>query len=229
MDTTTKTLICPICRRQTCECMLNDRHFLARQVGRLMRGKGGSLTTNNMGVKTGNGHGITARAIAGDGNRRQPNDFYPTPLEVIAALLAVEQFHGLTWEPAEGDGRIVRELRQAGCEVFGSDVTTGTDFLATTKEVDNVVTNPPWGQKTKFIRHAKECASRKVAMLLPLSALSGVARRPLFEDAAFPLRTVYVFVKRLNFDPKGKGASTITGGWFVWERRYHGDPVLRWM
>ncbi len=154
---------------------------------------------------------------------------YPTPPELIAALLAVEQFPGLTWEPAEGDGRIVRALRQAGCEVFGSDVTTGTDFFKTTKAVDNVVTNPPWGQKTKFIRHAKECASRKVALLLPLSALSGVARRPLFEDAVFRLRTVYVFDRRLNFDPEGKGASTITGGWFIWERGYHGEPGLKWI
>ena len=37
-------------------------------------------------------------------------------------------------------------------------------------------------------------------MLLPLSALSGVGRRPLFEDADFPLRTVYVYEHRLTYD-----------------------------
>jgi len=47
------------------------------------------------------------------------------------------------------------------------------------------------------IRHAKACARRKAALLLPLSALSGLARRPLYEDASFPLRTVYVFDRRL--------------------------------
>ena len=65
-------------------------------------------------------------------------------------------------------------------------------------------------------------------MLLPLSALSGAARRALFQDATFPLRSVYVFTHRLNFDPKGKGSSTITAGWFVWERGYQGEPTLRW-
>jgi phage N-6-adenine-methyltransferase len=190
-------------------------------------GVAGGGQTN--GVQRKDRGGITARAIAGDGNYRQTNDFYPTPLPLVASLLGVEQFDGLTWEPAEGDGRIVQSLRQAGYEVFGSDVTTGTDFLKTRKVVDNIVTNPPWGQKTKFIRHARECACHKVALLLPLSALSGVARRPLFEDAAFRLRTVFVFDRRLNFNPEGKGSSTITGGWFVWERDYRGDPVLKWI
>jgi hypothetical protein len=62
-----------------------------------------------------------------------------------------------------------------------------------------------------------------------LSTLSGVARRPLFEDAAFPLRTLYVFVRRLNFDPNAQGSTTLTTGWFVWERGYSGEPVLRWI
>ena len=123
----------------------------------------------------------------------------------------------------------MRALRDAGCEVIGSDLATGTDFLATTREVDNVLSNPPWMLKTEFIKHGTQCARRKVALLLPLSALSGVARRPLFEDAACPLRTVYVFDGRINFAPHGEGSSTITGGWFVWERGYRGEPVLRWI
>lgn len=173
--------------------------------------------------------GITARALAGDGDHRRENDAYYTPPWAIDSLLKVEKFDGLTWEPAEGDKRIVEALQQVGGEVFGTDVATGTDFLTTSRKVDNVVTNPPWDQKTEFIRHAKECARRKVVMLLPLSALSGVARRPLFEDTSFPLRTVYVFERRPNFHPDSKGSSTITAGWFVWERDYQGEPVLRWM
>jgi hypothetical protein len=174
-------------------------------------------------------NGITARAIAGSGDHRRAKDVYPTPTWAIASLLAVENFEGLTWEPAEGDGRIVRALRRAGCKVFGSDLATGTDFLESHRIVDNVVTNPPWGKKTEFIRHANECARRKVTMLLPLSALSGRARRPLFEDAAFPLRAVYVFDRRLNFHPDSQGSSTITGGWFLWERGCRREPVLKWI
>ena len=176
--------------------------------------------------------GITARAI-GYGDNRRENDAYYTPLEAITALLNVEKFEGLTWEPAEGDGRILRALQRIGCEVIGSDIKTGTDFRRTYKEVDNIVTNPPWKIKTAFIRHAKECSRRKVAMSLPLSALAGVARRPLHQDAEFPLRTVYVFVRRLDFGGPGDGpdegvpskrrSSTIIPGWFVWERGDQGQ------
>jgi len=135
----------------------------------------------------------------------------------------------LTWEPAEGDGRIVQALRRVGCDVIGSDLTTGTDFLATAREVDNVVTNPPWSRKTEFIQHGKQCARRKLALLMPLFALSGVARRALFQDVAFPLRTVHVFDRRLNFHPDGEGSSIITAGWFLFERGYEGKPTLAWI
>jgi phage N-6-adenine-methyltransferase len=150
-------------------------------LGKEGEGAGGLAGDGTGSTGTGNGHtgSITARALASGGDRRRANDAYPTPPWAVDSLLVVEKFDGLTWEPAEGDGRIVRALRDAGCEVVGGDLATGTDFLETTKEVDNVVTNPPWGLKTAFIEHAKRCARRKVALLLPLSALSGKARRPL--------------------------------------------------
>ena len=148
-------------------------------------------------------------------------DYY-TPSWAIDSLLDVEAFTGLTWEPAEGDGRIVRAFQKAGGNIIGSDLSTGTDFLVASQKVENVVTNPPWSLKSEFIQHAKEVARSKVAMLFPLSALSVKGLRPLFEDGQFPLRTVYVFDRRVNFHPDGEGSSTITAGWFVWERGYKG-------
>jgi hypothetical protein len=234
---------CPRCGKSICDCLLEDPGFLARAVGKQLRLSGSEaqgLATLKSDTEAAEGNsddqggeeprlGITARAIAGDSDHRRENDAYYTPPWAIDSLLAVEKFEGLTWEPAEGDGRIVAALRHAGCEAIGSDAVTGTDFLATIQEVDNIVTNPPWGLKTEFIRHAKECARRKVALLLPLSALSGVARRPLFEDTAFPLRALYVFDRRLQFDPNSQGSTTLTTGWFVWERGYIGEPVVRWL
>ncbi len=76
----------------------------------------------------------------------------------------------------------------------------------------------------ELVRFVKQCGAEEV-----LSALSGVARQPLFEDIPFPLRSVYVFVRRLNFDPDAQGSTTLTTGWFVWERAYRGEPVLRWI
>ena len=83
------------------------------------------------------------------GEYRQENDGYYTPLEAITSFLDLEQFQGLTWEPAEGDKRIVQALKQIGCKVIGSDLATGTDFLQTKRKVDNVVTNPPWSKKER--------------------------------------------------------------------------------
>ena len=172
-------------------------------------------------------------ANAAEADRRRKNDGYYTPPEAITTFLKVETFEGLTWEPAEGDKRIVRELQQFGSEVFGSDKKTGTVFQETNKQVDNVVTNPPWDEKEEFISHAKECSRRKVALLLPLSALAGVKTQPLHQDADFPLRTVYVFVRRLIFDcPDGlpsNGSSPMSAAWFVWERGYQGKPTVEWI
>ena len=126
----------------------------------------------------------------------------------------------------------MQALKQIGCNVIGSDLATGTDFLQTKRKVDNVVTNPPWSRKNEFIHHAQSVARRKVAMLLPLSALSGVGRRPLFEDEEFPLRTVYVYEHRLTYDgPDAQSSRTsiITAGWFVWERGYQGRPIVEWI
>ena len=126
----------------------------------------------------------------------------------------------------------MRALQTMGYKVIGSDLVTGTDFLQTKRKVDNVVTNPPWSKKNEFIRHAKLVARQKVAMLLPLSALSGVGRRPLFEDEAFPLRTIYVYEHRLTYDgPDAQLSRTsiITAGWFVWQRGYQGRPNVEWI
>jgi hypothetical protein len=159
------------------------------------------------------------------GNPRRKNDAYYTPQLAIDALLTVEKFTGAIWEPAQGDGRIVRTLKRAGYDAFGTDLETGTDFLVTVKKAENIVTNPPFTLKTEFIRHSQECARRKIALLVPLSTLSGIKRSRLFQDRAFPLRTVYIFAKRLTFDPYGEAAA----GWFIWERGFRGKPTLVWL
>jgi hypothetical protein len=114
--------------------------------------------------------------------------------------------------------------------VVGTDIDKGEDFFAGCKPADNIVTNPPWNQKDEFILHAMECARRKIALLLPLFALSGINRRErIYSNHSFPLKCIYVIAHRLQFDPEANGGSTIVGGWFVWERKYRGEPVVRWL
>jgi hypothetical protein len=175
-------------------------------------------------------NGITARSIVGDSDHRRDNDRYYTQLREIDALLGVEKFPGETLDPCAGDGRIVRRLRQKGCKARGTDIDSGTDFFAEAGTADNIVTNPPWGKKDDFILHAMRRARRKVALLLPLFALSGIRRlKEIYSNRSFRLKCVYVISHRLQFDPGSEGGSTIVGGWFVWERQYKGEPVIRWL
>ena len=113
--------------------------------------------------------------------------------------------------------------------MVGTDIDKGEDFFAIRRTADNIVTNPPWGQKDEFILHAMQCARRKIALLLPLFALSGINRREkVYSNHSFPLKCLYVVSHRLQFDPAANG-STIVGGWFVWDKKYHGEPVVRWL
>ena len=53
---------------------------------------------------------------------RVPFDFYATPPEATRALLSVEDFDGLVWEPACGHGAISRVLVNAGYSVVSTDL-----------------------------------------------------------------------------------------------------------
>jgi hypothetical protein len=144
-------------------------------------------------------------------------EFFATPKSVTRTLLENEAFRGLTWEPACGNGAIAEMLPG---EVVASDLgdygfgESGVDFLKTWREVDNIVTNPPFSLKLAFKRHALECARQKVAMLFPIGTLG-------YElEAGTPLKAVYLFppkvVKFVNAD------NGLRLAWHVWEKNYHG-------
>lgn len=102
--------------------------------------------------------------------------------------------------------------------------------MATNKQVNNIVTNPPYKLAQEFIEHALKCADKKVIMLLKLNFLEGQKRYNLFKET--PLKTVYVFSKRLSFDKgdeKGKGNGLLAYAWYVWEQGYKGSPTIEWI
>jgi hypothetical protein len=61
-----------------------------------------------------------------DGLEREKDDFYPTPPEPTRALLHAEidrlRDFGTIWEPAAGDGAMVREMESVGLTVRASDL-----------------------------------------------------------------------------------------------------------
>jgi predicted RNA methylase len=160
-------------------------------------------------------------------HKLEQHDFYTTPRETVEALLKRVRFRGDVWEPCCGTGSICRVLEEHGHAVLATDLldrgfgTGGVDFLKTTRRVDNIITNPPWtnGAARAFARHALECATKKVAMLVPLAMLAGIgSHRLLWRD--HPPATVFVLSKRPAF--RRRGVEIHCGerdvAWFVWER-----------
>lgn len=109
------------------------------------------------------------------------------------------------------------------------------DFL---KETFNdfegdIITNPPYKYALNFVQRALESVRTggKVAMFLKLQFLEGKERRKFFDEN--PPRTVYVSSSRLKCAMNGKfekvKSSAVAYAWFVWEKGFHGDPVIKWI
>ncbi len=179
---------------------------------------------------------IQDHTLAG-GNKvgqRESNDFYRTPEWATYALIQRETFQGTIWEPACGDGAISRLLP----DVISTDLfnrgfgETGVDFLKEHRKVNNIITNPPFKLAQEFAEHGLECASHKVVLLLKLNFLEGVKRYEFFNKT--PLKTVYVFCRRISFDKgneKGKGAGLLAYAWYVWDKHMpsYDKPQIDWI
>lgn len=173
---------------------------------------------------------------------RQVNDYYATEPRAMELLLAEEQFAPIIWECACGEGHLSKVLETHGFEVISTDLiyrgfgdSEPMDFL---KETFNdfegdIITNPPYKYALNFVQRALESVRTggKVAMFLKLQFLEGKERRKFFDEN--PPKTVYVSSSRLNCAKNGKfeeyTSSAVAYAWFVWEKGFHGDPVIKWI
>lgn len=177
--------------------------------------------------------------MAGASNKetREKDDFYPTPPEGTAPLLARETFTGAIWEPACGQGHMSRVLEGAGHQVVSTDLVHrgygagGVDFLMEWRpRAPNIVTNPPFKLAEEFVRKALDLATGKVCILARLQFLEGLQRKAMFEST--PLARVWVFSKRLTMT--SGGVTSEKGGmlpfaWFVWEHGHCGRAEIGWL
>lgn len=191
---------------------------------------------------------MLARATRAHTGARQPDvapvegNFFVTHPQVTRALLRVETFPGVVWEPACGDGTMARELtRGAGTtKVISSDKhdrgygVTGIDFLRQTSlydEVNHIVTNPPFELAREFVDRALDLRpSGKVAMFLRLAWLEGKTRHRGLWSIAPPVR-VWVFANRVPLRRNGGPwqAGLIAFAWFIWESGANGETRLGWL
>ena len=96
----------------------------------------------------------------------------------------------------------------------------------------DIITNPPYKYGLEFVEHALKIIpdGHKVAMFLKIQFLEGKKRRKLFETN--PPKTLYVSSSRLlcakNGDFKNTNSSAVAYGWFVWEKGWKGDTIIKW-
>tara|TARA_R110000868_G_scaffold26534_1_gene102036 strand:+ start:44 stop:631 length:588 start_codon:yes stop_codon:yes gene_type:complete len=178
-------------------------------------------------------------------------DLYETPPEAIKALLDREKFLGPIWEPAAGRGAIAQAFRNAGWLTVETDIVSHPlrehpliwerDFLFSGEaprhpsgyECRSLVTNPPFSLLTKFMHHAAmpTLYLDKWALLIPLNALSGRARRAKIYDIHPPTR-VLVFSERIKFRRdgyEGKVSPLGVHAWAIWHRDIPKTTTMEWI
>ena len=176
---------------------------------------------------------------------RVENDYYATPPESTQALLNVLELNGSILEPACGEGHISEVLKSnyPNSEIVSTDLVDrgygsgGINFLEHTydRTFTNVITNPPFKYMREFVEKSLEISTDKVIMFGKIQFLEGQRRKEFLENS--PLKYVYVFSERQNpmrngssVDENGKKwSSTMCFAWYVWEKGYEGEPIVRWL
>lgn len=160
--------------------------------------------------------------------KRKKSDFYETPYSLTWLLLENEELKGTILEPACGNGAISKI-------VGGTSYDIEKDFLKEQDHYDTIITNPPYSKTQEFILKAKQVANKKIVFLLPLSYLHGKKRfDTIWKDKDFPIARIYVFTRypmlgeQLREDGK-HNTGMMVYAWYVWEKGYSGDPVIKWL
>lgn len=171
---------------------------------------------------------------------RSKLDYYGTDPISTRALLENETFTDKIWEPCAGHHLMVDELRSAGYKVFASDLVdyegydhTILDFFEFDGEWDyDIVTNPPYSMSTDFTVKALSILKpgRKLALFMRLQYLEGKSRyEKVFKDN--PPKRIYVFINRQSASKVDdfSVSSTVAYCWFIWEKGFKGDPIIKWI
>ena len=143
------------------------------------------------------------------------------------------------WECSCGDGAISKILENNGYNVFSSDLIDRgygkqSDFMTYQENVGggDIITNPPFKLILPFLEHAIKLLENgnKLIFLMRLLCLEGKQRNEFFKK--YPIKYVYIHTTRIACtlpDVQTKPASAIAYAWYVWEKGYEGETVIRWL
>lgn len=139
-------------------------------------------------------------------------------------------------------GHLSKILEKNGYEVISTDLVyrgygdeESMDFLKETfDDFDgDIITNPPYKYALEFVERAIETVKQgnKVAMFLKLQFLEGRKRKQFFLEN--PPKTVYVSSSRLICAMNGEfekyPSSAVAYAWFVWEKGFKGNTIIKWI
>lgn len=179
--------------------------------------------------------------------QREVNDFYatdPHALEIFLDKLEQDniKLHRNIWECACGQGHLSEVLKRKGYHVVSSDIfdrgyenTYIINFLENiNKNIKiDILTNPPYKYAQEFVEKSLEIQSNGyyTIMFLKIQFLEGQARKKLFQK--YPPKYVYVNSARqicyINGDMSKKMSSASCYCWFIWEKGWKGETVIRWI
>lgn len=159
------------------------------------------------------------RQYKGDAHKSNGYDRCQTPEYAVEPLLPYLPKAWKIWEPAAGEGYLVRALMGKGYIVKGTDILDGHDFF----DFDEVpfgahaiVTNPPYSVKYPWIEH---CYRLDIpwALLMPLETLGAGTAQRMFEQFGVKL---ILMDKRVDFGMPNIGfngsAAQFPTAWFCW-------------
>lgn len=189
---------------------------------------------------------VTLGASNHSEKEREINDYYatdPHSLEIFLNKLHKDgiELHNQIWECACGEGHLSKLLKSKGHDVFSSDLIDrgyglgNIDFLKTTN-IDiksDILTNPPYKFAKEFVEKALEIQADGyyTIMFLKIQFLEGQGRKELFKK--YPPKYIYVNSARqtcyINGDMSKKMSSASCYCWFIWEKGFKKEPIIRWI
>ena len=195
---------------------------------------------------------LSGGQLAGGNSTTQKadNDYYATDPKTVELFLdkalsdrAIDLVNGSVWECACGEGHLMEVVKRYFplCEWRSTDLVYrgygcgGIDFLKSDIRADLIITNPPFSLMNDFITHGLEQTDRYLVLFGKIQTLETVERVEILQKS--PLKYIYVHSKRQatwkdgkSLDPNGKKwATTMCLAWFVWDKEYKGEPIVRWI
>lgn len=168
-------------------------------------------------------------------------DAYFSPPELVEALVRVQPFRGVVWEPACGDGAISKVLDDWLFPVVSSDLyhygyppTRRLDFLSEgpSWKFDNIITNPPYstGIIRPWIRRCCEYAPDVLALLMTVKGFADFINPRMMGEMGLRRVVMFRHVPRFRDWERGKSfCPPWPCAWFVAERGYRSTATVHFV